>query len=234
MKNHSLAIVVAFILSACGGIKKTPPTALNNPINPGWYADPEGAVFGKRYWIFPTTSGKYEDQIYFNAFSSRDLVTWKKHERVLDNTSIKWAKQAMWAPSVVEKGGKYYFFFSANDVQRPGGPMWNEGNGLNRSGGIGIAIADKPGGPYKDYLGKPLIDGFHNDAQPIDQFVYQDTDGTWYMFYGGWSRCNLVKLNSDFTGLIPWEDGSYYKEITPKGYVEGPFMFKRNGTYYFM
>ena len=44
----------------------------------------------------------------------------------------------------------------------------------------------------------------------------------------------MVKLNKDFTALIPFEDGDVYKEITPEGYVEGPFMFKKNGKYYFM
>ena len=44
----------------------------------------------------------------------------------------------------------------------------------------------------------------------------------------------MVKLNSTFTGFVPWEDGSIYKEITPKGYVEGPFMFLRKGKYYLM
>ena len=44
----------------------------------------------------------------------------------------------------------------------------------------------------------------------------------------------MVRLNKDFTGLIPFEDGMIYKEVTPKDYVEGPFMFKKNGKYYFM
>ena len=39
----------------------------------------------------------------------------------------------------------------------------------------------------------------------------------------------MVRLNKDFTGLIPFEDGMIYKEVTPKDYVEGPFMFKKNG-----
>jgi beta-xylosidase len=54
------------------------------------------------------------------------------------------------------------------------------------------------------------------------------------MFYGGWRHCNLGVLNDDFTGFIPWENGELFREITPEGYVEGPFMFLRNGKYYFM
>ena len=205
-----------------------------NPVFEGWYADPEGAVFGTNYWIFPTYSAKFDDQVFFDAFSSPDLVTWTKHPRVLEASNINWAHRAMWAPSIIEKQGKYYLFFGANDIQRPGGPGWDENNPHNHHGGIGVAVADSPAGPYQDLLGKPLIPDFHNDAQPIDQFVFQDKDGAYYMIYGGWRRCNMAKLNDDFTGFLPWDDGSLFREITPEGYVEGPVMFIRKGKYYFM
>jgi len=129
----------------------------------------------------------------------------------------------MWAPSIIKKKGKYYLFFSANDIQND-----------NKVGGIGVAVANNPAGPFKDHLGKPLIDKFHNGAQPIDQFVFKDADGKYYLIYGGWKHCNIAKLNNDFTGFVPFEDGTTFKEITPKGYVEGPFMFIRKGKYYFM
>ncbi|WAC13640.1 glycoside hydrolase family 43 protein [Dyadobacter pollutisoli] len=194
-----------------------------NPVFPGWYADPEGIIFGTRFWIYPTYSAPYNQQVHMDAFSSKDLVTWEKHSNILDTASIKWAKRAMWAPSIIEKDKKYYLFFGANDIQSD-----------QEAGGIGIAVSDKPEGPFKDYLGKPLIDKFHNKAQPIDQFVFKDKDGQYYLFYGGWRHCNVAKLKNDFTGFIPFEDGTIFREITPKGYVEGPFMFIRNGKYYFM
>ena len=128
----------------------------------------------------------------------------------------------MWAPSVIRKGATYYLFFSANDV--------HEGE----IGGIGVAVSDKPEGPYKDALGKPLINEIIHGAQPIDQFVFCDDDGTYYMYYGGWRHCNVVKLNESLTELVPFDDGEIYKEITPEHYVEGPFVFKKNGRYYFM
>jgi hypothetical protein len=95
-------------------------------------------------------------------------------------------------------------------------------------------VADNPAGPYKDYLGKPLIGEIYNGAQPIDQFVFKDVDGQYYMIYGGWSHCNVAKLKDDFTGFIPFEDGTTFREVTPEGYVEGPFMFRKDGRYYFM
>jgi beta-xylosidase len=221
MKKHVLLLSLCLFsyLSFSQSSKKTS----GNPVFPGWYADPEGIIFNKQYWIYPTYSAPYNKQVHMDAFSSKDLVTWQKHSNILDTASIKWAKRAMWAPSIIEKDKKYYLFFGANDIQSD-----------SEKGGIGVAVADRPEGPFKDLLGKPLIDKFHNKAQPIDQFVFKDKDGQYYLFYGGWRHCNVAKLKNDFTGFIPFEDGTTFREITPKGYVEGPFMFIRNGKYYFM
>lgn len=218
-------ILSAFlVLQTLGSMAQTtqPITKNQNPVFPGWYADPEAAIFGKTYWIYPTYSAPYEQQVFLNAFSSKDLHTWTKHERIIDTSAVKWAKKAMWAPAIIKKGRKYYLFFSANDVH-PG-----------EIGGIGVAWAKRPAGPFKDYLDKPLIGEVHNGAQPIDQFVFKDKDDSYYIIYGGWSHCNMARLRADFTGLIPFADGSLYQEITPKGYVEGPIMFIRQGKYYFM
>ena len=193
-----------------------------NPLFTGWYADPEAVVFGKEYWIYPTWSRPYDEQLFMDAFSSKDLVHWTRHERVLAKENISWLRRALWAPSVIEKDGSYYIYFGANDMHEKG------------EGGIGVAVADNPAGPFKDALGHPLIDEVINGAQPIDQFVFKDDDGTYYMYYGGWRHCNMVKLGNDLTSLVPFEDGTMFKEITPKGYVEGPFMLKRDGKYYFM
>jgi beta-xylosidase len=200
-----------------------PKTRSGNPLFPGWYADPEAVIFNDQYWIYPTFSAPYDKQLHFDAFSSPDLVNWTKHERILDNTEIKWAKRAMWAPAAIEKDGKYYFFFAANDIQND-----------DQTGGIGVAVAERPQGPFKDHIGNPLIDKFHNKAQPIDQFVFKDKDGAYYIIYGGWRHCNIAKLSDDFKSIVPMKDGTLFKEITPQGYVEGPFMFMRGGKYYFM
>ncbi len=216
----SLTLLAAALLVPAAAADEAKP---GNPVFPGWYADPEGIIFGDRYWIFPTYSAPYDKQLHFDAFSSPDLKNWTKHERILDTGGIKWAKRAMWAPSIIEKDRKYYFFFSANDIQNDEQP-----------GGIGVAVADKPQGPYKDLLGKPLVDRFHHGAQPIDGFVFRDDDGAHYLIYGGWRHCNIARLKDDFTGFIPFENGETFRSITPKGYVEGPFVFKRGGKYYFM
>jgi beta-xylosidase len=223
MKNLVLTAVIFItalvpVLGQKGKVKTS-----GNPVFPGWYADPECVVFNNTFWIFPTYSAKYKEQVFLDAFSSPDLVTWTKHTHVLDTAAVKWAWQAMWAPALIEKDGKYFLLFGANDIQSD-----------NEKGGIGIAVSDKPEGPYKDYLGKPLVDKFHNGAQPIDQFVFKDKDGQYYLIYGGWKHCNIARLNSDFTGFVPFPDGTTFKEITPDKYVEGPCMYMRNGKYYFM
>lgn len=193
-----------------------------NPVFPGWYADPEAVVYNGEYWVFPTYSAPFEEQTFLDAFSSPDLVNWTKHPRVLDNSNVKWVRRAMWAPAVIHANNKYYLFFGGNDV--------HEGE----VGGIGVAVADRPEGPYKDALGKPLINEIVNGAQPIDQFVFKDDDGQYYMYYGGWGHCNMVKLAPDLLSIVPFPDGVTYKEVTPKNYVEGPFMLKKDGKYYFM
>lgn len=215
----------------------------------GYYADPEIRIFDHQYWIYPTASnaGEQSDENSFNsqqtelrkkhvvhaaylsqtsldAFSSTDLVHWTKHKQVLSVKNVPWAAYAIWAPSAIEYKGKYYLFFAANDIQKAD----------TFPGGIGVAVSSKPGGPFVDALGKPLIGAFYNGAQPIDPMVYRDDDGSVYLYYGGQGHCNVVKLSSDMTHVVPMADGTMYKEITPTHYVEGPFMIKRRGVYYFM
>lgn len=217
---HKFIPAFLIIFSGLQPINAQPTSS--NPVFPGWYADPEGIIFNNTYWIYPTYSAPYDKQVFMDAFSSRDLVHWTKHSRVLDTANVKWVKRALWAPSIIQKENRFFLFFGGNDIQSD-----------NEYGGIGVAVADKPEGPFNDHLGKPLIDKFHNGAQPIDQFVFHDGE-TYYLIYGGWRHCNIAQLNNDFTGFIPFADETIFKEITPEHYVEGPFMFKRNNRYYFM
>ena len=223
-KTLLLQMVLGAALAApCANTFAQNKKTSGNPVVKGWYADPEAKIFNNQYWLYPTYSAKYNEQVFMDAFSSPDLIHWTKHPRIIDTSGVKWVRRALWAPAVTEKDGKYYIFFGANDIQNN-----------NEKGGIGVAVSDNPAGPFKDLLGKPLIDQIINKAQPIDQFVFKDDDGLYYMIYGGWGQCNIVRLKDDFTGLVPFKDGETYKKITPQGYVEGPVMFKHKGKYYFM
>ncbi|KAI0378073.1 glycoside hydrolase family 43 protein [Hypomontagnella monticulosa] len=202
------------------------PLEIGNPFVDGWYADPDTAIYDGRYWVFPTTSRPYEEQTYFDAFSSPDLIHWTKHPTILNITDIRWAYKALWAPASVSRNGKYYLYFSANDLQED-----EEAAGLE--GGIGVAVADRPEGPYRDAIGQPLIGNYYNGAQPIDQDVFIDNTTQAYIYYGGHGHANVAKLNDDMVSIGWFDDQKQYIEITPKGYVEGPQMFKRNGKYYF-
>jgi beta-xylosidase len=215
--RRSLALVA--MTAALGSVASAQPVRSGNPVIQGWYADPEGHVFEGRYWIYPTYSAPYDQQVFMDAFSSTDLVTWTKHPRIIDTSSVKWARRAVWAPSIVQKDGWYYLFFGANDIQND-----------QERGGIGVARSRRPEGPFVDYLGKPLIDAFHNGAQPIDQNVFRDRDGSYYIVYGGWRHCNIAKLNDDFTGFVPFPDGTTFREITPNGYVEGAYMLLKDDS----
>lgn len=250
MRKNILFTILAtsWFLSCTNKTKPEETIYAGNPVFPGWYADPEGIIFDDEYWIYPTFSDDYGEpdrsttfsdeqlvlqkntineqylkQTFFNAFSSTDLVSWTKHPHVLDIKNVSWASYSLWAPSIIEANNKYYLFFSANDIQSN-----------DEKGGIGVAVADDPEGPFIDALGKPLINQFHNGAQPIDQFVFRDDDGQYYMYYGGWRHCNVVKLTEDLLSIKPHDDGTFFKEITPENYVEGPFVFKRKGKYYMM
>jgi beta-xylosidase len=189
------------------------PKTSNNPVFSGWYADPEAHVYQGRYYIYPTYSAPYEKQTFFEAFSSSDLIHWHREGRILDFKDVPWStNRAAWAPTVAFKDGTYYFYFGAGD-----------------GAGLGVATSKSPAGPFKDALGKPLIKEYINGAQPIDAMAFQDDDGQAYLYYGGWSHANVVKLSAD---MIHTEGP--IKEITPEHYVEGSFMLKRKGIYYFM
>ena len=196
---------------------------VRNPLDEGWYADPEARFYEGRYYIYVTNSLPYLEQQNHTCFVSEDLEHWTKIENIIDMSGFPWVKGAVWAPTVEEKDGKYYYIFATNDVPH-----------LSKVGGLEIAVSDSPAGPFKALLDHPLVGEFHNGAQPIDAHLFKDDDGSMYLYYGGWGHCNVARMNGDMTGFIPFEDGEIFREITPKDYVEGPCMLKRNGKYHFM
>lgn len=184
-----------------------------NPVLPGWYADPELHFFQGRYYLYPTYSAAYEVQTFFEAFVSDDLTHWTSCGRVLDFADVAWStNRAAWAPSVAERDGRYFMYFSAGD-----------------GAGLGVAVAEQPGGPFVDALGEPLVKEYHHGAQPIDAHAFVDDDGHAYLYWGGWRKAVMARLSHSMTAI----EGEVL-DITPENYVEGPFMLKHSGRYYFM
>ena len=196
---------------------------LKNPIDNGWYADPEARIYEGMYVIYVTNSLPFDEQKNHACFTSRDLVNWTRHDDIIDMSGFPWAKRAIWAPTVIDKDGKYYYIFASGDIHSNG-----------EMGGLEIAVSDSPVGPFKAIMNRPLINEFHNGAQPIDAHLFKDDDGTIYLLYGGWRHCNLAIMNEEMNGFVPFSDGEIFKEITPPDYVEGPCVFKKDNEYYFM
>jgi hypothetical protein len=95
MKKTILLSSLILLVSALTAYAQDNDEKAGNPVLDGWYADPEGAVFGDQYWIFPTYSAPYDEQVFMDSFSSPDLVNWKKHERIIDTAAVAWADSAI-------------------------------------------------------------------------------------------------------------------------------------------
>ena len=192
---------------------------IKNPIVDGWMADPEARWYEGQCWIY-VTHGRNN----LTAFSSPDLMTWEKHENIIDMSGFSWIKNCVWAPTIINHNSKYYFIFASNNIQSD-----------DEYGGLELAVSDNPAGPFKSVLEKPLISKFINGAQPIDAHLFRDDDGEIYLYYGGWGHCNVARMNESLTGFLPLDAaGTLFKEITPPKYVEAPCMLKKDGIYYFM
>jgi hypothetical protein len=157
------------------------------------------------------------------VLSSTDMVHWTK-KVALRLSDFSWADANAWAGQVVTKNGKFYWYVPVNE----------RGGGM----AIGVAVADSPAGPFKDALGKPLINdksemanfGFTDPGQTvytIDPTVFVDDDGQAYLHYGGFSRMVVAKLNDDMVSL-----NGKLQEVTPPGFFEAAYLTKHGGKYY--
>ena len=205
----------------------------NNPVLPGFHADPEivySNLTGK-YYIYSTTDGQPGwGGWYYTAYSSSDLKDWTYEGIVLDLKSdqVTWTDGNAWAPAIEEKktkdGYRYYLYFSGNPK-----------NGGGKQ--IGVATADSPTGPFTD-LGHPMItESPTGGGQQIDVDVFTDpVSGKSYLYWGNGYMAG-AELNKDMLSIKK----KTLKVLTPQGgtlqdyaYREAPYVFYRNGLYYFM
>lgn len=100
MKLLLTFISLLLIVKSCGQSPDLSDTVYSgNPLFYRWYADPASRIYNDTFWIFPTYSDYYHEQVFFDCFSSTDLVNWTKHERIIDTTEVYWADSAMWTPA---------------------------------------------------------------------------------------------------------------------------------------
>ncbi|MGC4089616.1 MAG: family 43 glycosylhydrolase [Polyangiaceae bacterium] len=205
----------------------TPGSKSTNPLFTDQYtADPAPLVYNCTFYIgcgHDEGSTGFVMREWF-LLSSTDMVHWTKTV-ALKLSAFSWANANAWAGQIVgPKNGKFYWYVPVNE----------SGGGM----AIGVAVADAPTGPWKDAIGKPLI----NDASEmanfnytdpgqtvytIDPTVFIDDDGTAYLHYGGFGRMVQMKLNADMISI-----NGKMTESTPAQFFEAPYLTKRNGTYY--
>jgi len=197
-----------------------------NPIIRNMYsADPTARVFENRVYLYPShdilaTPGKgrvgwfcMED---YHVFSSENLIDWSDHDIVVSQNTVPWAKPnsySMWAPDCIYRNGKYYFYFPTSPLD----------SSYGRGFAIGVAIADKPAGPF---VPEPTpIRNVHG----VDPNVFIDKDGQAYLY---WAQGNIyaAKLKENMLELA--SEPIVLADLPTKGLKEGPYVFERNGIYY--
>lgn len=203
------------------------PARADNPIVQTIYtADPAPLVYNGRLYLY---TGHDEDgSTWFTmkewrVYSTEDMVNWTDHGSPMSLATFNWASQDAWAGQAVYRNGKFYWYVPV--VNRATGRM-----------AIGVGVSDSPTGPFRDALGRPLVENGE-----IDPSVFIDDDGQAYLY---WGNPNLwyVRLNPD---MISYSGGVNRIPLTTEGfgtrtgnpdrptlYEEGPWVYKRNGLYY--
>jgi hypothetical protein len=228
MKKHTiLALVVSLAMAG--------PCLADNPIVQTHYtADPAPMVHNDRLYVFTSHDEDVTVRNFFTmndwrCYSTTDMVNWTDHGTPLAYTDFSWARGDAWAGQVIPRDGKFYYYVPVNKK--------NAGNA------IGVGVADTPEGPYKDALGKPLID---SAAGNIDPTPFIDDDGQAYLYWGN-PALKYVKLNKDMLSYdqsvgtrgivtVPLTAESFGKRNGDARratlYEEGPWLYKRNTLYY--
>ena len=156
------------------------------------------------------------------VFSTTDMKNWTNHGSCLSPHAFSWATGDAYAAQCVERDGKFYWFvstFHKSDENSKGGSA------------IGVAVSDRPTGPFTDAIGKALIvnemtTDMKHGWDDIDPSVFIDDDGQAYLFWGNGS-CKWVKLKDNMI-----ETDGPINTFKPENFIEGPWIYKRNGIYY--
>ncbi|WP_443934955.1 glycoside hydrolase family 43 protein [Phocaeicola plebeius] len=224
-----------------------------------YMADPSVHVFNGRLYIYPShdresgipenDNGDHFDMNDYHVLSTDDVMQGEivDHGVALKVADIPWAGRQLWDCDIACKDGKYYLYFPLKDR-----------NDIFR---MGVAISDKPEGPFI-----PQPDPIRG-SYSIDAAVFRDDDGSYYMYFGGiWGgqlqryRDNkaienpclpadnepalpsrVVKLSDNMLEfaeeprpvIVLGEDGKPLFAGDPHRFFEASWMHKYKGKYYF-
>jgi len=222
MKNFKPYILIIFIwvifIPTCS-------FAQNPIIRNQFSADPSARVFEGKVYLYPSHDilankerGRpgwfcMED---YHVFSSTNLTDWIDHGIIISQDKVSWVNSqayAMWAPDCIYRNGRYYFYFPAPAKDTTYG----------RGFSIGVAVSDKPYGPFT-----PQSEPIKN-VRGIDPNIFIDKDGQTYLY---WSAriVYVAKLKENMLELA--SEPQLVEGLPDKGLKEGPYMFERNGIYY--
>ena len=225
MSHKTLKAVFAALCTlvcAAGVVKADQPV-----ISHVYTADPNAFVFNDRIYIIcshdlPNQRGY--DLYDYELVSTDDLQNWTDHGFVFSvgrgagpynqgKTDAPWAGHC-YAPGTAIRDGKVYLYF-------PDG-----------GSSIGVAVADKPEGPYTDPIGKALINHSSNYGSSwlFDPAGFVDDDGRAFVYYGGNgpTQARILELNKDMISVFP----TAVHHTVPR-FFEASYMHKYKGKYYF-
>lgn len=182
-------------------------------------ADPAVLVVGDTLWLYTGHDFAGNQKGYkmkdWCLFSTTDMIHWIEYPTPLKVTDFVWdTTGAAYASHVVHRNGKYYFYVSTN------------------GSGIGVAVSDRPEGPFKDALGKPLLSnkdcwGADHFWVCIDPAVFIDDNGQAWIFWGN-KICYYAKLKENMTEI----DGEIMKiDFDNFKFTEAPWLHKYKGKY---
>lgn len=186
--------------------------------------DPHIHIFeGKAYLYATHDSPGYTEGFHmedWQVWASEDLIDWKLENTVRPEEFYCGGLNQCWAVDAAYKDGKYYLYFSTGD--------W----------GVGVAVSEHPGGPFRDVLGHALADYrvYPYGIPKWDPCVFQDDDGRAYLIVGTckqekpWDCYLIARLTEDMIHLAePFQRIEYAGNPCPE---DKPSIHKYNGRYY--
>lgn len=200
--------------------------ATGNPIVTHKYtADPAALVYNDTLFIYAGEDYEGGQRGYniknWTVFATTDMLNFWEYKVPLRATDFSWGESnAAWASQVIERNGKFYWYTSSQTT------------------GIGVAVSDRPEGPFKDALGRPLLTnddsfGREHSWRTIDPSVFIDDDGQAWLYWGN-GACWVVKLNED---MISYDKEYGVKMVDIEGemefpFTEAPWVHKKDGIYF--